>query len=238
MQEVPIDENPAALTAARRVMDREVDAVVFLTGVGATAWLNVVQTELKQAEFLAALRELTVAVRGPKPAKILNEWKVPIALKAESPNTWRELLTAFDDSDIDLCGKTVAVQEYGISNRQFYCELKKRNATVLPVPVYRWTLPDDTSLLESAIRKTIAGEFDAVIFTSANQIRNVVSVAENLSVVEAWHTAFANVVAGSIGPTCSEQMRATGLSVDVEASPPKMGPLIRATIDAIKKRRD
>jgi uroporphyrinogen-III synthase len=38
--------------------------------------------------------------------------------------------------------------------------------------------------------------------------------------------AFRRVVVASVGPVCSEALEAHGVAVDLEASPPKMGPLV------------
>ena len=42
---------------------------------------------------------------------------------------------------IQLEGKRVAVQEYGVSNPDLIAGLEARGALVFPVPVYRWALP-------------------------------------------------------------------------------------------------
>src|SRR5437588_817277 len=80
----------------------------------------------------------------------------------------------------------VAVQEYGEPNPELYEALAQRHAEVVRVPVYRWALPEDTGPLLSAIRTTIAGQFDVLIFTSAQQLRNVLTVAESAGLRDAW----------------------------------------------------
>lgn len=238
MQEVPLEDNPDVFEFADRVFNGSIDAVVFMTGVGAKALLDVVATKYSRAKFLDALRDTTVMIRGPKPAVILKEWDVPYAIRAPEPNTWRELMTEIDGAGFDLAGHSVAVQEYGIANEDFYSALRGRGAEVIPVTVYRWTLPDDTGPIENAIRSTIAAEFDALMFTSANQVRNVLEVATVIGQRDEWLAATKNCVVTSIGPTCSETMKALGLAIDYEASPPKMGPLVRGTLEVVSSRRD
>ena len=174
---------------------------------------------------------MTVAVRGPKPSVVLREWQVPIAIRAEEPNTWRELLTALAVAG-EIVGKRIAVQEYGRPSTEFVQELRCLGATVEQVPVYRWALPEDVGPLQSAIRETIEGKFDVLLFTSAHQLECVLEVAGNLGQADAWLAAAKQCVVGSIGPTASETIREHGLPVDVEAAPTRMGQLVAQTLDA------
>ena len=234
MQELPIEENTDAIAFAQRLIAGEIDAVIFLTGVGARALLEAVGTRFAREEFLDALRRCTIFVRGPKPVVVLREWKTQIDYRAPEPNTWRELVKLIDDESIELSGKNVAVQEYGIASSALYEELRSRGAAVVPVPVYRWTLPDDTQPLEEAVSATIEGRFDILLFTSANQAMNVVGVTDRMGVESEWLDAANRSFIGSIGPTCTEALRSLSLQVDFEASPPKMGQLVRGSLEAFR----
>ncbi|MBW3539581.1 MAG: uroporphyrinogen-III synthase [Planctomycetes bacterium] len=235
MREIPLEENPAALDFARRLLDGEVDVVIFMTGVGARALLEAVETQFDRAQFFAALGRTTNVVRGPKPTVELRSWGVPIHHRAADPNTWREVLAELD-AHVALAGAAVAVQEYGEPSDELYAALRHRGAQVLAVPVYRWGLPEDTGPLVEAIRKTVAGEFDVVLVTSAQQIANVVEVARQEGVEDAWRGAVSRCVVASIGPTASDALRSAGLPVHVEASPPKMGQLVQAGLSEARDR--
>lgn len=233
MQEVPVEQNVAAVRAIERVLAGDVDSLILLTGVGTEAMLNVASSAGLRDELLQAMASLPLLIRGPKPAAVLSRLQLKYTVKAPEPNTWRELLEALLAADIPLDGQTVAVQEYGIANEEFYEALRAQGATVLPVPVYRWALPDDLAPLEHAIRQTIAGAFQALLFTSAQQVRHVLQVADRMGVRSDWQQAVSGSLVASIGPTCSETLQAEGLNVGFEASPPKMGPLVRGTIAAL-----
>jgi len=226
MRERPLDENSAALNFAESLFAGEIDIVVFLTGVGAQILRDAVETRYDGQRFLAALDHCSIFVRGPKPARLLRAWNVHIDRQAPEPNTWRELLTVID-AEFKIAGQTVAVQEYGRPNEEFYAALRDRGAEVLPIPVYRWTLPEETAPLEQAIRDTIADHFDVLMFTSAFQLTAVLDVAESLGLRKVWLAAAACCVIASIGPTASEALAEIGLTVDLESSPPKMGQLVR-----------
>jgi uroporphyrinogen-III synthase len=231
MREVPLESNSPVFAFAESLLAEKIDVVVFLTGVGARALVDAAATRFDREVVLAALRRVTVAVRGPKPSAVLREWQVPITIRAEEPNTWRELLTAMAAADA-IESKRIAVQEYGRPSAEFAQELTRRGATVEQVPVYRWALPEDAEPLRAAIRDTIAGNFDVLLFTSAHQLDCVLEVAESLGEAEAWRAAARRCVVGSIGPTASETIREHGLPVDVEAVPTRMGQLVVQTLGA------
>lgn len=231
MKEVPLEENSEALHAIREVVDARVDAMILLTGVGTDAMFALAESTGLRDRLLGTLSKLPLLVRGPKPAAVLKRVGLSWAVKAPEPNTWQELLSAIDDSDVVVDGRRIAVQEYGIPNPELYAALRERGAEVLPVPVYRWTLPDDIGPLKEAVQRTVARQTDVLLFTSAQQVRHVLQIAEQEGCREAWMTAVRDTLLASIGPTCSDAIRQEGLDVDFEASPPKMGPLVRGAIE-------
>jgi uroporphyrinogen decarboxylase len=228
MQEIPLEKNPEAFSFGEKLMAGEVDVVVFMTGVGTRLLLKSLSLRHPEEALVRALSALTVVARGPKPAVVLKEYGIPITLLVPEPNTWHEILEVMDLSErsIQLAGRTVAVQEYGVSNESFLKALKKRGAHVIQVPVYRWALPDDTGPLVRAIREIIAGKIDLVFFTNAAQIRHVIRAASENGLEAEWREAMKNVVVASIGPTASETLRELGLPPDFEPTHPKMGYLI------------
>jgi uroporphyrinogen-III synthase len=227
MREVPLSSNLEALKFADGLFEGKFDAVVFLTGVGARALCKVVEGTRPATEFLEALRKTSVIARGPKPVAVLREWKVPVALTAPEPNTWREVLQAIDGAQQDLHGKHVAVQEYGVSNLELLEGLRARGADVTPVPVYQWHLPEDTAPLRAAVDAVIAGQIDVALFTTGVQIQHLFQIAEQVGKKSSLKVGMRCVVKASIGPTTSEVLRSHGLSVDLEASHPKMGFLVK-----------
>ena len=227
MREVPLSSNPAALKFADALFEGKFDAVVFLTGVGARALVNVVEGVHPTEKFFEALRQVSVIARGPKPVAVLREWKVPMALTVPEPNTWREVLQAIDDNKLDLRGKQVAVQEYGVSNLELLEGLRKRGAYVTAVPVYQWELPEDTAPLRAAVEQVIARRIDVALFTTSVQIHHLFQIAEQEGKKGALKAGMEHMVKASIGPTTSETLRSHGLLVDLEASHPKMGFLVK-----------
>jgi uroporphyrinogen-III synthase len=111
--------------------------------------------------------------------------------------------------------------------------LEKRGATVTPVPVYQWALPEDLGPLRSGIEALVRGDIDVVLFTSATQVAHLLQVATMSGQAGAVRDALARVVIASIGPTTSEELREQGIRVDLEPSHPKMGYLVREAAERV-----
>lgn len=231
MREIPLEENTAALQFGVELFAGQIDILVFMTGVGATALLETLALRWPREEILAAMAKTVVVVRGPKPTAVLRDWGLRIDYRAPEPNTWHELLATLVES-VPLDGKKIAIQEYGKPSDEFYQELRDRGATVQAVPVYRWDLPVDTQPLQDAIVQTIAGDFDVILFTSAQQFHNVLQVAAETRSSDQWLQAANRCVVASIGPTATETLLQGGLTVDSQPTHPKMGPLVREALQA------
>lgn len=223
LMEVPIEENREALAFASALYEGKFEMMIFLTGVGARYLGRVIAARDGEERFLEALRRLTVVVRGPKPSAVLREWKVAITVSVPEPNTWRELLTAVEGRP----EKSVAVQEYGRTNRELSEGLAAQGRKVTSVPVYQYRLPADTGPMAEALRKLLDGSFAVSVFTTGVQVEHFLEFAEQRGVREKAVEALRRTFIASIGPTCSEALRECGLTPTLEPSHPKMGILIR-----------
>jgi uroporphyrinogen-III synthase len=228
-REVPAGPNDDEMKLIRGILDRQFDAVIFMTGVGSRALVEAAEAVSPRQEFLAALARTRVVVRGPKPAAAMREFNVPVALTVPEPNTWRELVQALDANKdaVPLKGKAVVVQEHGEPSLELYEALRERGANVFPVRVYRWELPEDTSPLKAAIRALVGGNIDVAMFTSSVQFVHAARIADEIGLKGDFLKALNRVVVASIGPIASATLRDNGVKVDFEPSHPKMGFLVK-----------
>ena len=226
VREVPIEQNAQAFAFAERLFAGEFDMVIFLTGVGLRYLDRVLATRYPAGRFAEALRKVAVVARGPKPAGVLRELQVPIAVHVPEPNTWHELLRAVEGR----AEKRIAVQEYGLPNDELLQALRHRGAQVTRVPVYRWDLPEDTGPLREAGRRLAEGQVDVVLFTTSVQVPHLFRMAAEEGIdADRLRAALASVVVASIGPTTSEALREYDVEPDMEPSHPKMGFLLNET---------
>ncbi|WP_437894525.1 uroporphyrinogen-III synthase [Sorangium sp. So ce124] len=244
LREVPIERNERALDFARRLAGAEFDVVILMTGVGTRALVAEAAPALEPSQgggasdgdagadaqgvslLAAALSSVQIVARGPKPASALRELGLTRFITVREPNTWREIVEAVSALG-DLSGKRIAVQEHGAPSHELYASLSASGAHVTPVPVYRWALPEDTAPLRQALRLMADGGAAITLFTSRAQVEHALLVAAEEGLVERLRAALARGVVASIGPVCTEALRAEGIEPDFEPEHPKMGHLVK-----------
>jgi uroporphyrinogen decarboxylase len=227
MRETPLDDHRSAVDFAHRLITGEVDIVVFMTGGGFQELLAMVRRHVDQQRYLDALSDIVTIARGPKPAAAMKEVGLTPTFRVPEPNTWRQVLQTIDES-VPVANQVVALQEYGQTNPSLIAGLEARGAGVLRVQVYRWDLPEDIGPLAQNVRDLAAGRLDVLLFTSAQQIVNLLRVADDLGLTDRVRQRLAETVVASVGPTTSEALRDHDLPVDVQPEHPKLGPLVLA----------
>ena len=237
LQEAPLAENAAALEFGAELFAGRLDAVIFMTGVGTRRLFDVMETRYDREKVVQALAGITVVARGPKPAKVLREYLVPITMTVPEPNTWREILEELDENPrgFSLAGSRVAVQEYGVPNEAFLAALRDRGVEVRRVPVYQWTLPPHLQPLREAIQSLVEGRAQVALFTNAAQVEHLLRVAAEDGAKDWLLEALRKVVVASVGPTCTETLVGHGIAIDLEPVHPKMGPLVQETAERAKE---
>ena len=219
------DLDPAQIGALLRSLEeRPAKLAVFQTGVGTRALFSATDALGLTDGLLGSLKSMVVAARGPKPTGALRARGVRIDRSAAEPFTTREVLAALED--LPLKGERVIVQRHGAVNVELDRALEARGAAVTEVPTYRWSLPPDTAPLERLIACLERGEIHAVVFTNAEQVRNLFTVAERLGRAGPLRVALNRTLVASIGPVASAALQQAGVSVGLESRPPKLGALV------------
>ena len=149
---------------------------IFQTGVGTRALFEAAEGLGSISTLMRMLDKAVVVVRGPKPLGELNSRGVRIDIRAAAPFTTDTVLDAV--AGIALERGRVLVQRYGEANRKLCDALTALGAAVEEIATYRWALPADTGPLVRLIEALASSMVDAVVFTSAVQVRNLYAVAE------------------------------------------------------------
>ncbi len=228
MQEIPLENNPEALDFADHLMAGSIDMVILLTGVGTRTLVDVWKTRFSLENITHALTRTTLVARGPKPIAALKELGLKPHLVVPEPNTWKDILQTLDTfKPAGLSGLQIAIQEYGIPNKELVEGLTKRGAQVTNVPVYRWALPDNVEPLKHALRSILDGNVAVVLFTSAAQVDHVVEMLHATNELEPFRHALEKTMVASIGPITTQRLRHHHFPVDFEPSHSKIGILVK-----------
>jgi uroporphyrinogen-III synthase len=219
---------------------------IFQTGVGTRALFAATDSMGLTPALLRVLEASIVVVRGPKPTAALGARDVRIDLSADDPFTTHEVLAQLQGAQLQgaqlqgahlkgapLRGKRVVVQRYGETNRELEATLEAEGAEVIEIATYRWAVPEDTAPMLRLIDALGRDEIDLVAFTSASQASNLFTVAERIGKEASLKQSLDRTLVASIGPVCSATLRKLTVRVDIEAKPPKLGPLIDAINTAL-----
>jgi uroporphyrinogen-III synthase len=228
VKERAVDDNDTAVRFVEQLEAGEFDMVICMTSVGLAFLRDTVTTRMPVERLSEALRRATIVSRGPKPVGVLKALGVPIHLMIPEPNTWKEIV----DAIAPRVERRIAVQEYGRPNLEMNAALEALGATVTPIALYRWELPDDLEPLQEAVRRLATREFDVVLFTSSIQLDHLLEVANGLALESAVRAALAGDVAiASIGPVMTAALTANGFTPDIIPKHPKMWSLVKAAAE-------
>lgn len=232
LAEVPDIDPEAIRTLIADLRQRPVRLAIFQTGVGSRALFAATDALALTDALLGLLASTRVAARGPKPTGALTSRRVRIDFSAQDPYTTREVMDSI--AALDLAGERVLVQRYGDTNTDLNDALIARGAEVVEVATYRWALPADTAPLSRLVQELERDRVNAVVVTSASQVQNLCEVARREGREHVLVAALRRTLVASIGPVSSRALRAIGVEPAIEASPPKLGPLISALDNALK----
>lgn len=230
LREIPLEDNSTALRFGELLLTEGLDVLILLTGVGTTTLFEILHRRYAKDKIARALKDTVLIARGPKPVAALKALDFQPTLTVPEPNTWVDVVSTLDTYR-SVSGLRVAVQEYGQSNPDLLEALKQRGADVVPVPVYRWALPEDTAPLKRVLREILAGHVHVMLVTNAAQIDHVMQVLEQEGRLIEFKEVCKKMIVGSIGPTASERLHSHGLPVDLEPSHGKMGILVKETAE-------
>ncbi|MBP2340971.1 uroporphyrinogen-III synthase [Saccharothrix coeruleofusca] len=171
---VPLPDDAELLAATRRLVEQPVDVVVATTGIGFRGWVEAAEGWGLGARLLTRLGAARVLARGPKARGAVRAAGLVDAWSPESESN-AELLDHLLRSGV--AGLRIAVQLHGEPLPDFAAALREAGAEVVEVPVYRWTGPADPAPLERLLEAVLAGQVDALAFTSAPAAASVLRTA-------------------------------------------------------------
>lgn len=224
---IPLADDSDLLRATRSLLDGPVDVAVATTGIGFRGWVEAAEGWGLGEALRAKLGSAHVLTRGPKAkgavraAGLVEHWSPESEASAE-------LLDHLLESGVD--GRRIAVQLHGEPLREFVDALRSAGAEVVEIPVYRWTGPADPGPLERLLDAVLAGQVDAITFTSAPAAASMLRAAEQGgrrdALLEALRTRVLVACVGSItaGPL-------SGMDVPViQPDRARIGALVREVV--------
>ncbi len=231
---LPLSPEEGTRAAIESLLDRPPAVVVLTTGLGVRSWFAVAESLGLGEALLEALRPARVLTRGPKAAGAAVTAGLEVEWHAPSERS-EELVAHLDGAD--LRGARVAVQLDGRDHPVLGDAIAALGAEVVPVPVYRWTLPADTGPLRRLIEAVCERRVDAVTFTAAPAVRNLFALAGEVGRVAALQEALqGGVVPVCVGPVCAGALVAAGVTSAVQPDRSRLGAMVQALAEHFSGR--
>ncbi|GAC1384106.1 MAG: hypothetical protein NVSMB4_11850 [Acidimicrobiales bacterium] len=230
MQTVVLDDGPLR-AATDRLVEHPCAYLVANTGIGIRTWLQSAHGWGIEPELKASLAQSRIAARGPKVAGAIRSaglevwWRAPTEQLAD---VRRQLL------EVGIKGRRVAVQRHGEDDLELSHDLVAGGAEVIDLPVYRWRVPSEAHRAVALIEAVVAGDIDAVTFTSGPAVRNMMLIAEGIGRREDLLVAMNGpVLTACVGPVCAGVAADEGLLDVVVPEHWRLGSLVRLVTEEL-----
>ncbi|MGN6695878.1 MAG: uroporphyrinogen-III synthase [Aquihabitans sp.] len=227
---LPLGDEGETRTATQDLIARPPAVVVFSTALGVRGWFSAAAAMGLEEELFDALGDAEVVARGRKAVGAIVSSGLVEDVPFSSP-TYAAIVEAFvhrPAADADGRPVRVAVQLDGEDSDGLAERLADLGFDVVPVPVYRWHLPDDLGPAERVVLAVADGRVDAVSFTSAHAVANFATIAGSLGVMDRVRTACGagRVAVVCVGPVTAARAQRLGLDGRIEPTQPRLGAMV------------
>lgn len=232
---LPLVDDGRLRTVTESIIDAPPDYVVANTGVGMRSWLGMASLWGLEPELRQALGSARIAARGPKAAGAVQIAGLDVWWRARNEQLSSVAARLLEEP---LAGTRIAVQLHG-DDRQGIAEvLRAAGAEVIEIPVYRWTLPEDTRPAQQLIEQCCAGRIDAVTFTSGPAAKNLLHLAAAIGRRDELLAALNGpLLVACVGPVCAGITRDEGIVDVVVPEHWRLGSLVRLVSEQLLLRR-
>jgi uroporphyrinogen-III synthase len=223
IQTHPLADEPTLAAATREALAAPLDAAVLTTALGTRGWIEAAESLGLADRLLASLRGCELYARGAKATGAASTLGLPV--------TWTAATSASEIRDRLLergvGGLRIAVQLDGAGNEPMLADLEAAGATVIRVPVYRWTLPADTGPAVRLARAVVEQRVHAVTFTTRTAVTHLFTLAEDAGLGDQLLAAFnRSTAAVCIGPVCAARARELGIGEVIEPERARLGSMV------------
>lgn len=208
-----------------------VDDAVFMTGMGTERLLAHAERDGRLVEAVTALNAARIVVRGSKARPVLRRSGVRIDL-APRPATSTGVLTTLGG---DLRGRRILVQLAGPEPQPLSAGLRAAGADVEAVCLYRYPPTAAIGAADGLVEAILAGQLDAVTFTSAPAVEGMVAAAVELGEWPAVRRRLNRMIVAAVGPVTAQALTSKAVAVHVQPTEPRMGPMMHELAELVAR---
>ncbi|MCU4185268.1 uroporphyrinogen-III synthase [Acidiferrimicrobium sp. IK] len=232
---IPVGDDDRLRALTEEVIARPPDFLVANTGLGIRSWFGLASSWGLDQALRNALSSARIAARGPKAAGAIGIAGLDLWWRAKS----ERLATVGDRlAEEGVAGKRVALQLHGDGRQELTAQLQEQGAEVIEIPVYRWVVPEDDGPVQRLITLCSEGAIDAVTFTAAPAVRNLIEMAELTGRARQLLRALnGGILVACVGPVCSAAALDEGITDPVTPEHWRLGSLVRLVSEELAARR-
>lgn len=235
---------------------KEADYVVFMTGPGVFALMEMTEKLGLKKDLVEALKKVAIVARSQKPKDALQKFELSTRIVPVDTHDNTAEGIAKEMLKYDLDDKKVVVLWHGIQESVLNERLEKVGAKVSDFQVYDYSTkltesgakvlsrmgfqfvePDEKKVIE-LIKDAAAGKIDVITFTSPPSARNLFAIAEKHDLSMTLKDAMNRIIVVAVGMPTREAIEENGVKVDVMPEIYKMGPMIKALAEYVKTHPD
>jgi uroporphyrinogen-III synthase len=237
---VDVVADPALREVTDAVAERPPGWLVVGTGFGVRHWFDAAERWGARDRLVAALSgaRTRVVARGAKGASAVRQAGLDVAWRA----TGESMAEVVAHLAAELAGapastpRRVALQLFDPDDHPSTVAIRRLldrdGDELVEIPVYRWRLPPDVAPAQQLVDRLVAGELDAVTFTSQPAVRFLDRIASQMGpgVADGVRAAFAAggpSLAVCVGAVCAEAAAEVGYERVVWPDPPRLVPMVR-----------
>ena len=239
--EYTVSDNALHAATASVIADPP-EYVIANTGVGMRAWLEAAASWDLSDALLAALHTTKVVARGAKAAGAVAAVGVQAVFRAES-ETLEEVAAWItqrlsEPHSITPSSTRIAVQLDGRQDQQqFEALITPALGEIIEISVYRTGRATDIRPAAQMIAAIVERRVDAVTFTSAPAVTQLVTLASELNQAAPMLTAFAtDVIASCVGEVCATRARELGIYGAIAPEVGRLGLMAKQLTEALQAR--
>lgn len=240
---VPAQEDDRLIEDTRAVIAARPDTLLVTTAYGMRGWFEAADAAGLGADLVEVLRRTRILVRGPKARGAVRAAGLDDAGMSERETT-ESLIdrvlaegSAAPPDGPSLAGHVIAVQLHGFVDHGQLDRLTAAGAAVHTVAPYSWTTPAEPQRVGRLLDAVIAGNLDAVTFTSAPAADALLAAAAQRGLTARLASAFrGDVTAVTVGPVTSAPLHAAGIP-SLHPDRFRLGALVRLLCEHLTTER-
>jgi uroporphyrinogen-III synthase len=173
----------------------------------------------------AVIQRAELITRGPKAVGALATGGYEVAWNA--PNArYGEIVAMLAERGVT--GARIGVQLDGADAPDLCRQIADLGADVIPIPVYRWSQPENLAPAERLIRAVCDRRIDALTFTARPAVGNFVALVDRMGLAAEVGAALAGTTTSfCVGPVCATGFGGTGWPDPVVPERTRLGALVQ-----------